>query len=694
MKPDFSGYATKAGLRCSDGRTIMPDAFKHQDKMQVPLVWQHGHTNPENVLGHAILENRQDGVYTYAYFNESAKASHARILIQHKDINSLSIWANDLIERAGKVLHGAIKEVSLVLSGANPGALIDNVTIRHADGDTITLDDEVIIYTGLELEHGSDDKNTRVIQDQEANDNNAADPTVQEVYDSMDDRQKEVLHSMLGEALQHATDDSADDETIQDVYDSMTPKQKDVLHFMLGQALDAAGGEAKQDDMNSNDDTNTAVHGDKDNKEGNNTMTRNVFEKGEKVDAHVLSHDDMKSIISSAAKSGSLKMAVEEYAEEHLEHGITDIDTLFPDAKSVGDVPDWNMRRMEWVGGLLSAARKSPFARIKTMSADITMEQARAKGYITGSLKKEEFFTVAKRVTTPTTIYKKQALDRDDMIDITDFDVVAWLKGEMRILLDEELARAMLIGDGRDISDEDKINEQNIRPIASDNEMYTTTVNVNVTDAASSMNEVLDAVIANRYKLKGTGLPTFYTTEYWIARFLVLRDNNNARMYKTLAELATELRVSNIVAVEVMLEEPDIIGIMVNPVDYVLGADKGGQVSMFDDFDIDYNKQKYLIETRVSGALNKLKSALVLRSRAGTDVVASPTVPTFDPETGALTITNTTGVVYKHGATVVNAAGSPYTVPAGTTWVIDATPASGYYFATSDDDQWSFTADA
>lgn len=652
MKADFSGYATKAGLKCSDGRTIMPDAFKHQDQMRVPLVWQHGHSNPENVLGHAILENRPDGVYAYGFFNDSPQAKHSHGLIEHGDINMLSIWANQLVERAGRVLHGAIREVSLVLAGANPGAMIENVTLRHSDGDSETLDDEVIICTGLELQHS--------------------------------DQSVEVEEESVDVDLEHAAGDGT--ETIQDVYDSLDDQQKEVVHYLIGQALAAAADNTSNAAHGNMNENNPADTGDK-TKEGS-TMQHNVFEKGAKADAKVLTHDDMKAIVGMASKSGSLKDAVEEYA---LAHGITDIDTLFPDARTIDGIPEWNKRRTEWVTELISAARKSPFARIKTVSADLTMEEARAKGYITGSMKKEEFFPVAKRVTTPTTIYKKQALDRDDMIDITDFDVVAWLKGEMRLMLDEELARAMLVGDGRDISSEDKINEQNIRPIATDNELYTTTINVNVSDASSSMNEVLDAVIMNRAKLKGTGTPTFYTTEYWVARFLLLRDNNGVRMYRTLNDLAMELRVDKIVTVEVLLETPDIVGIMVNPVDYVLGADKGGQVSMFDDFDIDYNKQKYLIETRVSGALTKLKSALVIRSTAGTNVLVSPNAPAFVEATGALTITNQTGVVYKHGATVLNAAGSPYTVPDGETWIVDATPAAGYYFATSDDDAFTFT---
>jgi hypothetical protein len=666
----------------------MQDAFRHQDKARVPLVWQHGHSDPENVLGHAILEAKEEGVYTYAFFNASPKAQQARILVEHGDINMLSIWANQLIQRGSNVLHGAIREVSLVLSGANPGAFIDNVTIRHADDIETILDDEAIIFTGFEIIHSDEspeigDENS----ENEENDNegdSAEDSSVQEVYDSLNDAQKEMVHSMLSSALGELNhEDSTDgEETIQDVYDSMTEKQQQVLHFMLGEAIKNA--ELAQSDINLNT-----------NQEGQEgpTMKHNVFEsQGTQSNKTVISHDDMKNIVATASRTGSLKHAVQEYA---LSHGIDDIDVLFPDAQAISNVPEWISRRTEWVGNFLGAVRKSPFSRIKTLSADLTFEQARAKGYVKGTMKKEEFFGVASRSTTPTTIYKKQALDRDDVLDITDFDVVAWLKAEMRLMLDEEIARACLIGDGRDISHEDKINEGNIRPIASDNELYTTQLNVNVDDANSSMTEVLDAVILNRHKLKGTGQPTFYTTEYWIARFLLLRDGNGLRIYKTLQDLAAELRVSSIVAVEAMMDDPDLIGVMVNPVDYVLGADRGGEVSMFDDFDIDYNKQKYLIETRLSGALVKVKSAMTIRRTAGINVLVAPNTPTFDTETGVLTIVNQTGVVYKNGNTVVNAAGSPYAAIApGASVTITATPASGYYFATSDDDSWTFTRDA
>lgn len=644
MEPDFSGYATKAGLQCSDGRTIMPGAFKHQDKMRVPLVWQHGHTDPENVLGHATLENREDGVYTYGYFNASPKAVHTKGLLEHGDINMLSIWANELVERSNRVLHGSIREVSLVLSGANPGALIENVTIRHSDGEADTLEDEVIIFTGLELE------------------------------------------------LQHAEDDSSEDdggdeETVQDVYDSMSDKQKQVLHFMLGQALEEAGGEIEQSNLDQ-DSTNSNTDTDK---EGT-SMTRNVFEtKGEvKQDVPSLSHADISGIVADATKLGSLKDAVEAYA---LAHGINDIDILFPDAQTIGNVPEFFQRRTEWVNKVLAGTRKSPFSRIKTLSADITVEEARAKGYITGNLKKEEFFGVSKRVTIPTTIYKKQKLDRDDMVDITDFDVVAWLKSEMRLMLDEELARAILIGDGRDIASDDKINEQNIRPIAKDHELYTTVVNVNIDDANSTVSELVDAIVMNRQYYKGTGLPVMYTTETYIARFLTLKDTIGRRIYKTLDEVATELRVSEIVPVEVMEEEPSVVAILVNPVDYVLGADKGGQVSMFDDFDIDYNQYKYLIETRCSGALIKLKSAMVVMKVAANLVAVTPKAPNFSSG-NAVTIADQTGVTYHNAAddSVMNAAGSPYTVPSGESMVVVAKPASGtHYFPSSEGDTWTFT---
>lgn len=654
MEADFRGYATKAGLKCTDGRTIMPDAFKHQDQLRVPLVWQHGHKDPENVLGHAILENRDDGVYAYGFFNKSVKANAAYESLVHGDINMMSIWANDLVQKSGRVLHGAIREVSLVLSGANPGAIIEHVTLRHSDGEMEDLDDEAIIYTGLELEirHSADDDDD---------------------YDDDDD----VDDNDEDDEMQHADDG---EKTVKDVYDSMTEEQQQVLHFMIGEAIESQAKEVKQSNLND------------DNQEGNE-MKHNVFESRDKGPSTLtLSHDDISGIVADATKNGSLKDAVENYA---LSHGIEDIDILFPDAVAVDNTPEFLARRTEWVSAVLGGVKKSPFSRIKTRSADITAAEARAKGYITGNLKKEEFFKVSKRVTTPTTIYKKQKLDRDDMIDITDFDVVVWLKGEMRVMLDEELARAILVGDGREALDEDKIDEERIRPIANDHELYTTTVYVNIDDASSSMNEVYDNITLNRSKMRGTGLPTMYTTETYIARTLTQRDTLGRKIYTSLDQLATELRVQSIVPVEVLEEYSDIVAILVNPVDYTVGATAGGQVSMFDDFDIDYNQYKYLIETRCCGALTKLKAAMVVRKVVSTAVLVTPTAPTFDGD--EITIVNTTGVVYRRTDTdaVVNAAGSPYAVADGVTVTITAEPASAsYYFATSDDDEWSFTGTA
>jgi hypothetical protein len=666
MEADFSGWATKAGLKCSDGRVIMPHAFKHQDQVQVPLVWQHGHQDVENVLGHAILENREEGVYTYGYFNDSPKAQHTKTLLNHRDINMMSIWANELIERSGKVLHGMIREVSLVLSGANPGAIIENVTIRHDDGDVLQLEDEVIIRTGLELEHES-----------------PSDEVVTHAATDTDDT--EVKHA--------STDDSTDDseETIEDIYEGMSDKQKEVLHYMLGKAIEATKGELQQDNLGDADET--TANTDSNNQEGTTTMAHNVFEGDKKPESlatdskPVLSHSEIKAIVSDAQRLGSFKDAVSAYA---LAHGIDDIDILFPEARALGGTPEMLTRRTEWVAQVLGGARKSPFSRIKTFSADLTEDEARAKGYIKGDLKKEEFFSVAKRVTTPVTIYKKQKLDRDDIVDITDFDVVAWLRAEMRAMLDEELARAILIGDGRDIASDDKINQQNIRPIASDHQLYATTVNVNIDDSNSSVTEIIDAIITNRSQYRGTGLPDFYTTETYIAKFMLLKDGVGRRVYKNLDELASELRVGSIVPVEVMESESDLVGILVNMADYVIGADRGGQVSMFDDFDIDYNQQKYLIETRVSGALTKMKSALVVRKVASNAVAVVPASPTFDGD--SITIVNTTGVVYKDAAddSVMNAAGSPYAVAAGESGGVYAEPASGYYFESDADTTWTF----
>ena len=641
MEADFSGYATKAGLKCSDGRTIMPDAFKHQDQMTVPLVWQHAHNEPTNVLGHAVLENRPDGVYTYGFFNSTPQGQSAKALVEHGDITFLSIYANQLIERAKQVFHGAIREVSLVLAGANPGAKIDFVAIQHSDGEVENLEDEAIIYTGLTLVHG----------------------------DAVEEEEEEE------EDLAHE-----DQKTVQDVYDSLSDEQKDVVHFMIGAALEGASAE------HSNNEGNDLTH-----QEGSDNMTHNVFEKtGAEGAVHTLSHDDMRGIVQDAIKGGSLKDAVQNYA---IKHGIENIEVLFPDAKNLSDRPEFDKRRTEWVSGVINGVRHSPFAKVKTQSADLTHDAARAKGYIKGSMKKEEFFSVSKRTTGPTTVYKKQKLDRDDIIDITDFDVVAWMKAEMRMMLEEELARAILISDGRAVDDEDKIKDPvgategtGIRSIANDHELFVATVNVNLDDANSTMLELVDAIIGARALYKGTGTPTFYTTEALITKLLLTRDTLNRRLWKNVAELADELRVSSLVPVEVMEDEPDLVGIMVNLADYNIGADKGGEVNLFDDFDIDYNQYKWLIETRVSGALTKIRSAVVFRKTAAANVLATPDQPAFDGATNTITIPTVTGVDYKID-NVTQAAG-PVVITEDT--LVTSSPKAGYYFANNVDDEWLY----
>jgi hypothetical protein len=651
MEPDFQGYATKANLLCSDGKTIAPNAFQHQDSAQVPLVWQHDHDSPKNVLGHAILENRPDGVWTKAYFNDTLEAQHAKKLVVHRDIKFLSIWANSLRKVAQTVVHGMIREVSLVMAGANPGAMIDPLTIRHSNNGEIwdeEKDDEAFITTGLEIE--------------------------------------------LSHAEGDANKDDADDEIdVEEVYESLTPLQKDVVHYLASVVAEAA----KEENAEHSADDKNELHNN-DNKEGNN-VTHNTFEKKEGQKSDFLSHEDTQAIFKRAQKCGSLKMAMQEYVDEHLEHGITDIEALFPDAVDVttDGAPSWITRRMEWVEPFLNATRKVPWLKIKSSVADLREDEARAKGYIKGNEKAEQWFTTARRETTPKMIYKKQKLDREDVLSITDFDVVAWIKREMLFMLKEEVARAALVGDGRAFDDIDKIDETKIRPIATDDDFYTVTVNVQLGDANSNYNEVIDRVILERYRLKGAGNPNFYTTEVHIGQFLTLREEDSGRrMYRTLADLAAELRVNAIIPVEVLEQDPTIIGILVNPNDYTFGAVKGGEITNFEDFDIDYNQYKYLSETYLCGALTEPWSAMVIREGAGTNPLVTPAMPAFDPETGELTITDQTGVVYKHGVTTIDAAGSPYTVVAGTPWTVDATPASGYAFPTDQDDEWTFTTEA
>ncbi len=667
---DFSGYATKAGLKCSDGRTITAEAFKHMDGQRVPLVWQHGHDKPENVLGHGILEARTDGMYVHGFFNETSAGANAKLLVQHEDIKSLSIYANQLVEKSKSVLHGVIREVSLVLSGANPGALIDQVRIAHGDGpdDIEVLEDQAVIYTGLELQHSD----TAVLEDEDIDTEIEALEAELDAVSSEEDEGDEVI--------EHKHED---DETLQDIYNGLNEKQKDVVNYMIGAAIEAAAEVELKQSATSTDSTDSSTgssidtnEGDLAHQEGNDTMSRNVFEQNDssnKVIRHSMTATDVKSVVENAQKLGSLKAAVEEYA---IQHSITDLDVMFPDAKFVSNSPELITRRTEWVADFMSQVRKSPFSRIKSLAADLTAEEARAKGYVKGNLKKEEIIKLLKRVTTPTTVYKKQKLDRDDIVDITDMDVVAWLKWEMRYMLEEEIARAILIGDGREPDDDDKIDEDSMRPIAWDHDMYTHTVTVPSNTSANGTNE---AIIRSRRYFKGTGTPTMYTTDDVLTDLLLEKDRMGRRVYATVEELAAALRVRTIVVAEVMEDTADLLAVLVNPADYTVGADRGGAVSMFDDFDIDYNQYKYLIETRASGALTKPKSAIVIKRTSGT--VVTPIVPAFDPATNTITIPDQTGVQY-FDVTNLTEVGplAPGAYVITETTDIEARPAAGYSF--------------
>lgn len=573
---DFSGYVTKYGLKCTDGRTIIKDAFKDSDGITVPMVWHHQHDTPDNVLGHMLLESRDDGIYGYAKFNETESGKNAKILVQSKDIESLSIYANDLVEKSKNVIHGFIREASLVLAGSNPGAKIDYIAIQHADGTVVDTDDEAIIYTGLLI------------------DNNPKN----------DDGNEEIL--------EHADDE----ETIEDVFNTLDEKQKDAVYAIVGAIMTEEEDSMAQSQIKPN----------LLNKKGIKVMKKNVFD-GNAInkDRPRLSHDQLNTLFADAREMGSLKAAFLKHAGTY---GIDNIDYLFPDAQAVTPEPSLIKRDMEWVPVVYNGARHTPFSRIKSLHADITVESARALGYVTGAQKKEEVFGLLRRITTPTTIYKKQKLDRDDIIDITDLDVVAWLKAEMRIMLNEEIARAALLGDGRDPITQaaDKIDETNIRPIWKDVNLYAHHhfLADTVTD-----NDVMDEAVRARIAYRGSGSPTMFVGPTILTEWSLLKDQDGRRLYPTLAELASVMRVSSIVEVPLMdaLERDidplfpdgggtpaphDLLCIIVNMRDYTMGADKGGQTSFFDDFDIDYNQFKYLLEGRMSGALTVPKSAIVI----------------------------------------------------------------------------------
>ena len=567
---DFSGWATRNNLKCSDGRTIRKDAFKDNNGQKVPLVWNHQHNEPFNILGHALLENREEGVYAYCTFNDTEAGQNAKQLVEHGDVSALSIYANQLKQHGGDVIHGSIREVSLVLAGANPGAFIDSIICHGEESE-----EEAIIYTGedIYLSH--------------------ADNEEMKEEKPMEDTKK--------------VENKTDNKTVKDVFDTLTEEQKTVVYALIGQALESAG---KTDDDNDEYDD-----------EEDNNMKHNVFDQDEMMQGNALSHSDMEEIFSDAKRTGSLKEA---FLAHNATYGIDQIDTLFPEPKSMNTPPDFIKRDTNWVAGVINGVHHTPFSRIKSMFANITEDEARAKGYIKGKLKKEEVFTLLKRTTTPTTIYKKQKLDRDDIIDITDFDVVAWIKSEMRMMLDEEIARAILVGDGRLTSDDDHINEANIRPIWKDDDLYTIKTKITVGASATDDDKakaVIKAAVKSRKNYKGSGNPVLYTTEDFLTNCLLLEDTQGYRLYKSEQDVATAMRVSRIVTVPVMenltrtdseSKERTLVGIIVNLNDYNVGADKGGAVNMFDDFDIDYNQQKYLMETRCSGALIKPYSAIAL----------------------------------------------------------------------------------
>ena len=646
MGYDFSGYATRNNIRCSDGRTIMRDAFADQNGQKVPLVYQHNHSDIDNVLGHAILENRDDGVYCYGTFNDTTMGQDAKELVKHGDITALSIYANHLTEHNKNVMHGNIREVSLVLAGANPGAYIDNVSIQHSDGAVDLLDDEAVIYSGedIVIEHNdkesekdmshADDPNASKSTADQSDNNASSDKTVQDVWDTFTDKQKEAVYALIGAAIggsdgaskqndvTHAdnSEDSGDSgETVQDVFDTLNDEQKNVAYALIGLAIDDSEGNSDSEDTDG-DNNNSASHSE----EEGDIMHMNAFEQSGAVDdAPVLSHDDMKEFMDEARDYGSFR----DYSEKWIEHagqqyGIENIEVLFPDARQVGDNPYLYKRDTDWVDILLNGTRHTPFARIKTSYADLTEEEARAKGFTldrnNNKRKMDEVFKVYKRVTTPQTIYKKQRLDRDDEIDVTDFNVVNFLWNEMKIMIREETARDILIGDGRPASAEDHVNTENVRPIVGDDDLYV--IYKNGADPTVDPTAFVDFARESKVGYRGSGMPMLFLSPSLHGKLMVQRDKVGRRLYDTDASLAAAMGVSAIVEVPVLEgfyygstgAEKYVDSVLVNLNDYTIGTDQGGELTQFSDFDIDFNQHKYLIEARLSGALTMPKSAIVL----------------------------------------------------------------------------------
>ena len=627
---DFSGYATRNDIRCGDGRIIRRNAFIENDNTTVPLVWQHFHNDPSNVLGHADLENRDDGVYAYCTFNDTPSAHNAKELVKHGDITAMSIYANKLQQNGSEVIHGIIREVSLVLAPANPGAQINPLSIAHSDGDVTELEDEAIIFSGEEFFAHSDDEEDSVDNDM----------TVGDVIDSMTEEQKSVLYFMVGQALEDGSEvahsemyyagyndaydelmhEDSENKTVQDVINSMTDEQKKVMYFMVGQALNNSGGAVEHDDFYDNDYYYME-----------DDMKFNVFDAPDSYAE--LSHSEISDIIDESrnGSNGSLK-------NTFLEHGIENLEILYPEARLVGQNPEVISRDMTWVDKVWGGVKKTPFSRIKSIAANITEYEARARGYIKGNQKIEEVLSLLSRSTTPQTVYKLQKIDRDDVVDITTLDVVAWMKGEMRKMLNEEIVRAIMVGDDRPSSDPSYINPEHIRPIYQDNDLYTIHETVEIKSGAT-FNDIADTIIETavlaRKNYQGSGTPTMYASTDVITRMLLAKDTLGHRMYRNESELAAALRVDKIVEIpifdgitrtaQVTTEQPNgttvttsesrkLLALIVNLADYNVGADKGGEVNLFDNFDLNFNKYEYLIETRCSGALIKPYSAIAIET--------------------------------------------------------------------------------
>ena len=579
---DFEGWATKFDVKCADGRTIRHSAFVNNNGKRVPLVWMHQHGSVMNVLGHADLEQRNEGVWARGVFNDTEQGQAAKQLVQHGDITCLSIWANHLRQTPTKdVLHGDIKELSLVLAGANPEAIVEDI-ISHSEEGYDEYDGSLCQGIPFDFVSHADEDDDDYDEDLEDEDPEDEDDDEEETVEHADNKEDKTVAN--------------EEKTVQDVIDSMTEEQQNVMNFLVGKALEEGEG-------------------------GNEEMKHSVFDTTDEVleQDDVLTHDDMVAVIGDVKRYGTLK-------ESALAHGIENLEVLFPEAKAVSNTPEFISRPMEWVDEVMSGVHKVPFSRIKSLFADITEDEARAKGYIKGKYKKEEVFSLLKRTTQPTTIYKKQKFDRDDIVDITDFDVIAWIKQEMRMMLNEEIARAILVGDGRLASDDDHIDSNCIRPIWTEEDLFTIKValdaNVTLTDEDAVAKNFIRKAIKSRKDYRGSGAPVLYTTEDMLTDMLLLTDETGRDLYDSEEKLRNKLRVSKIVTVPVMEgltrevsgQNKKLLGIIVNLKDYSYGADKGGAVALFDDFDIDYNQQKYLIETRGSGALVKPFSAIVIEA--------------------------------------------------------------------------------